>query len=212
MVRRPTHVDSLPYPVSIACGLLACRKDPGIVMALVNLPYDRSLRAIGHSLESMCVSSFELEKYGEDYLVRVTVSEPARKVGFGRNLVKRVTQMVWRRRHSDKEPSSPGKLGQPLRYTPSDIWHLDAQAESQRGQANVMPDAHKLSQVLRVIGDYLDRKEARAFTISMSTHSVSVWYESSAGHQARESFTVPDLYNRAIHMYLQRSNRGGRNG
>jgi hypothetical protein len=181
-------------------------------MTSASLPYDRSLRAIGHSLELLCVSCFNLEKDGEDYLVRVTVSEPASKVGFGRNLVNRVTQMVWRRRHSDKEPSSPGKLGQPLRYTPSDIWHLDSQAESQRGQANVMPDAHKLSQVLRVIGDYLDRKEARAFTISMSTHSVSVWHESSAGYQNRETFDVANLYDRAIHMYLQRSGRGGPHG
>jgi hypothetical protein len=181
-------------------------------MALVNLPYAQSLRAIGHSLELLRVSCFNLEKDGEDYLVRVTVSEPARKVGFGKNLVKRVTQIVWRHRYFDKEPPSLGKLGQPLRYTPSDICHLDSQAESQRSKSTALLDAHKLSQVLRAIGDYLDQKEARAFTISMSTHSVSVWYESSAGHQARESFTVPDLYNRAIHMYLQRSGRGGPHG
>jgi len=162
----------------------------------VSLTYARSLRAIGHSLELLCVGCFELEKDREDYLVHVTVGEPARNVGFGRNLVKRVAQMVWGRRYSDKEPSSAGKLGQHLRYTTSDIWHLNEQAKSQRGQANIMPDAHKLSQILRVIGDYLDRKEARAFTISVSTHSVSISHESSVGYQNRESFNVANLYDR----------------
>ena len=70
-----------------------------------------------------------------------------------------------------------------------------------------MPDAHKLSQVLRVIGDYLDRKEVRAFTVSMSTHSVCVWYATSGGYQYTVSFTVANLYDRAVNMYLQRSSR-----
>jgi len=150
----------------------------------------------------MGISCFDLEKKGDDYLIRATAAEFARKMGFGRKLVKRIAQMVcWQFPDPDEKPS------QHLRYTPSDICNLDAQVTSQRGEANVMPDAHKLSQVLRVIGDYLDQKEARVFIISMSTHSVSVWYETSGGYQNRESFTVPDLYERAIHLYLQRSSR-----
>jgi hypothetical protein len=37
--------------------------------------------------------------------------------------------------------------------------------QSQHRGVNVMADAHKLPQVLRVVGDYLDRKEASAFTV-----------------------------------------------
>jgi hypothetical protein len=70
-----------------------------------------------------------------------------------------------------------------------------------------MADAHKLAQVLRVVGDYLDRKEASAFTVSMFVHLLSVAYETGSGHQINESFTTENLYDRAVHMYLRRSKR-----
>ena len=70
-----------------------------------------------------------------------------------------------------------------------------------------MPDAHKLTQILRVVGYYLDRKEARAFTILLSSHSLIVSYETIGAHRQRESFTVENLYDLAVHMYLRRWKR-----
>ena len=69
-----------------------------------------------------------------------------------------------------------------------------------------MPDARKLAQVLRVLGDFLDRKEAVTFTVSVSGHSLSVAYETGHGVQ-QESFTIENLYDRAVQMYLRRSKR-----
>jgi hypothetical protein len=70
-----------------------------------------------------------------------------------------------------------------------------------------MPDAHKLAQILRMVGYYLDRREASAFTIFVSSHLLIVWYETSGGHQQRESFTAENLYDLAVHMYLRRWKR-----
>jgi hypothetical protein len=70
-----------------------------------------------------------------------------------------------------------------------------------------MPDAHKLAQVLRVLGDHLDRKGATAFTVSLSSHLLSVAYETGNGHKINDSFTTENLYDRAVHMYLRRSKR-----
>ena len=84
--------------------------------------------------------------------------------------------------------------------------------QSQHRGVNVMADAHKLAQVLRVVGDYLDRKEASAFTVSISGHLLSVAYETGSGHQINESFTTENLYDRAVHMYLRRSKLGERAG
>ena len=94
-----------------------------------------------------------------------------------------------------------------LTYKLSDILLLESEQRSHYSKANVMPGANKLAQVLRVIGDQLDRKEACAFTISMSRDAVSVWYETSGGHQTHEKFTVENLYDLAVHMYLRRSKR-----
>lgn len=170
-----------------------------------SLTYARSLRAIGHSLELLGVSRFEIQKNGEQYLVRMTL-EPARKGGHAWNLIKRVAQIVWVGHDSCKEPSSAEKVVQQLRYTTSDICHLEEQAKSRRCRVNIMPNALNLSQNLRVIGGYLDRKAARTFNISMYRSCISVWDESSVGCH-RESFDVAKLYDRAIHMCLQRYNR-----
>jgi len=167
-------------------------------MTSTSLTYAQSLRVIGVSLEVLGISSFNLEKYGEDYVVHTTGSEPTRGKSFG----KRIAGILLRWSHnSDKKPSDL------LTYTLSDILRLDSEQRLQYSKTNVMPDAHKLAQILRVIGDHLDRKEACAFTIFMSSDAVSVWYKTSVGHQARESFTVENLYDLAVHMYLRRSKR-----
>ena len=167
-------------------------------MTSTSLSYAQSLRTIGVSLEVLGISSFNLEKYGEDYIVRVTASEPTRGKSFG----KRIAGILLRWSHnSDKKPSDL------LTYTLSDILRLNSEQRLQYSKANVMPDTHKLAQVLRVIGDHLDRRETCAFTISMSSDAVSVGYETSGGHQTLDSFTVENLYDFAVHMYLRRSKR-----
>ena len=166
-------------------------------MTSTNLSYAQSLRIIGVSLEVLGISSFNLEKCGEDYIVYVTASEPKRGKSFG----KRIAGILRWSHNSDKKPCDL------LTYTLSDILRLDSEQRLQYSNANIMPDTHKLAQVLRVIGDQLDRKEACAFTIFMSSDAVSVWYKTSVGHQARESFTVENLYDLAVHMYLRRSKR-----
>lgn len=171
------------------------------------LTYARSLRAIGHSLDLLGVRCFELKKNGEEYLVRVITGGPARKGSRGNHLMKRVVQIVLKRRDDKTVPSSHGEDAEHLRYTFSDIWHLDEDAQSRRGQGNVAPDVCKPSQVLRVIGAYLDRMAARAFTISMSAHLVSLWYESGIGSRNWERFDMANVYDRAIHMLLGRSHK-----
>jgi hypothetical protein len=172
-------------------------------MKAAPLSYAQSLRVIGESLEVQGISAFDLEKQGENYMLRVIVSQPARAASFS----KRIAQMVWRFHNSDREPSDPAVRAKFLHYTPSDISRLIIEQKSQHGGVNAMADAHKLSQVLRVIGDHLDRKEAYAFTVSMSGDSLSVAYETGNGHQIHESFTTENLYDHAVHMYLRRSKR-----
>jgi hypothetical protein len=153
------------------------------------------------------IRCFELKKSGEEYLVRVITGGPARKGSRGNHLMTRVVQIVLKRRDDKTVPSSHGEDAEHLRYTFSDIWHLDEDAQSRRGQGNVAPDVCKPSQVLRVIGAYLDRMAARAFTISMSAHLVSLWYESGIGSRNWERFDMANVYDRAIHMLLGRSHK-----
>jgi hypothetical protein len=186
----------------------------GAAMNPERLSYAQSLRVIGESLEAQGISKFDLEKHGENYMLRVVTSQPAlRAVGnqpaTEGSFLKKIAQRLLRVGISAKEPADPAAVAQSRCYTPSDISRLATQQQSRHGGLNVMPDAHKLSQVLRVVGDHLARKEANAFTVSMSGHSLSVTYETGRGFQ-QESFTIENLYDHAVQMYLRRSKRLGR--
>ena len=171
-------------------------------MSLGRLSYAQSLRAIGESLERRGISTFDLEKWGENYRLQVLAGQPAT----GSSFLKKIAQLLGRTDNSAREPSDSTVPSRILSYTPSDIARLVTEQQSRHGGLNVMPDAHKLAQVLRVLGDHLDRKEADAFTVSVSGDSLSVAYETGRGIQ-QESFTIENLYDHAVKMYLRRSKR-----
>ena len=171
-------------------------------MNLGRLSYAQSLRAIGESLERRGISTFDLEKRGENYMLQVLASQPAT----GSSFLKKLAQLLGRADNSAREPSDSTVPLRTLCYTPSDISRLVTEQQARHGGLNVVPDANKLAQVLRVLGDHLDRKEAAAFTVSMSGHLLSVAYETGGGLQ-QESFTIENLYEHAVQMYLRRSKR-----
>jgi hypothetical protein len=160
-----------------------------------SLSYSESLRAIGHSLEVLGVSTFGLEKQGANYIVRATGSTTKKK------FLNRIAEILKQPRNSNEH------LSEPLCYMPRDILRLAGQQQAQHRKADRMPDAHKLAQILRMVGYYLDRKEARTFSIFVSGHLLMVWYETTGGHQKRDSFTLENLYDLAVHMYLRRWKR-----
>ena len=171
-------------------------------MHLERLSYAQSLRAIGESLERQGISTFDLEKRGENYSLQVIASQTTT----GGSFLKKIVQLLGRADNSAREPSDSTVSSRTLSYTPSDISRLVTEQQSRDDGLNVMPDVRKLAQVLRVLGDYLDRKEAVAFTVSVSGHSLSVAYETGHGVQ-QESLTIENLYDRAVQMYLRRSKR-----
>jgi hypothetical protein len=75
------------------------------------------------------------------------------------------------------------KLKDPI--TNSNIDQLDAAGRSKRGASGTLSAAGNVSLPLRVLGDFLDEKGAVTFSISWSTHSVTVQYETANGdHKA----------------------------
>jgi hypothetical protein len=119
-----------------------------------------------------------------------------------RSKLKQAWENVWRKSGAGSDPKSEAPARQKaMRFTASDIARLDAAGLSNRGDRNAAANANNLSLTLRVVGDYLDRKNAREFTISWSMSSVSVYDDK------REDFSSQNLYDGGLHMYLRRSNR-----
>ena len=97
-----------------------------------------------------------------------------------------------------------------LIYTSSEIGRLNLEARTRRESEAVSAISNSLSLPLRVVGDYLDRNKASSFSISWSIRSVAVEYE-NVGGKGTETFTLQNLYDYGVRMYLRRV-RPGRAG
>jgi len=160
------------------------------------LSYAQSLRVVGQDLDALGVDSFELAKWGEDYIVWPKRTEFTRKRSTDKGFLSKITQKILGRDDSDKE------IPNRLYFTPSEIAWTDIQRRLER-KIDSPSDRRDLSFVLRVLGDYLDRKSAGQFTISWSQNSIVISYD-----QKQESFTSENLYDLGIRMYVRRSIRG----
>jgi hypothetical protein len=165
-------------------------------MASSTESYSQSLRAIGQALETLRINAFALEKNGDKYIVRDW--EPS--------FLKSVADEVWGTRDFDQVSFPTQKSGDLLIYANSDAERLETQGRSRRG-SNENPDSYTISSGLRLVGDYLDKKRAMTFDIWWSMETVRLRFEAAAGGPKETSFTVQNLQDLAVGMYLRRSNR-----
>lgn len=163
----------------------------------------KPLRVIGQSLEVSRVETFELEKDAQDYIVR---SDSLSKTG------------EWILRHAlnenDFSPPSGRQRTANLRFTPADISRLDAQGQRHRqNQASSNTQgSNRPSQLLRALGDHLDRIEANDFRISWTLGFVSVDYRGPDGESDSRAFTAEQLQRLGTNSRFRRSSLNARYG
>jgi hypothetical protein len=162
------------------------------------MAHAKSLRVIGQSLEAAKLSAFELNTDGPNYVV---MSNSLTKTG------------EWILRHAlnpdDTSDQSAGQsaINRSACFSPADISRLDDQAQKQR-RNNSSPDRQaysRLSQLLRALGDHLDRTEVSAFHISWTYDSVSVDFQSLNGQSDSRTFTAQKLQQLGSHSRFRRS-------
>jgi hypothetical protein len=163
-------------------------------MAAVALSHAQALRVIGQKLVPLGVNSFELAKWDNDYIVWIDHDE-AGHVAAKKTVFSKITQGILGHVDADKEMLNR------LYFSDWDLLVAEIEQQSKR-RIDSPKDVRDLAFILRVIGDYMDRKAATEFTISWSTDSIKVCYD-----QKIESFTLQNLYDFGISMYLRRSNR-----
>ncbi len=202
------HLEEIPrlsYPkvrsgTSIADFLTRPKRDPGFFrrMHAIRTAHAKSLRVIGQSLERAGVAAFEIENDGESYVLR-SESLTQTEAWILRNSL---GDSPLARRSSQQQPA-----GFPVRFYPSDISWLDAQAEKKRGEsAPQARGAVKLSQLLRTLGDHLDRIEVAAFHVAWLPDSVSVDYRAGPGQRESRIFTAEKLSQLGSHLRFRRAN------
>jgi hypothetical protein len=157
--------------------------------------YAQSLRVVGQALETLRISAFALEKKNDKYVVRDW--EPS--------FLKNIADEVWGLGDSGQTPFIK-QANDLLVYDSSDAERLEATGRARRG-SRANQNTYEISSGLRVVGDYLDKKKAVAFNIWWSIESVTVRYETAAGALKETNFTLQNLQDLAVGMYLRRSSR-----
>ncbi len=158
--------------------------------------YAQSLRVIGQALETLRINAFTLEKNADKYVV----------CDWETSFLNSVADEVRRTDDFGQMPSPQEKSENLLIYTKSDTERLEKQGRSRRG-SNENPDTHTISSGLRLVGDYLDQKGAVTFNLQWSIESVKVRFEAASGGPKETSFTMQNLKDLAVVMYLRRSRR-----
>jgi hypothetical protein len=167
--------------------------------------HSKSLRAIGQSLDMLQVQAFRLEKEGDFYIVRSESLTATRQWILRNHLAENVLGSPGPDQKSTQLTGGDGWLC----YGPLDIARLDAQGREKRDNHGFeqVRGADKLAQLLRTLGEHLDRKGATAFKISWGPDSVSVDYQTPDGVCERKDFTIKKLHQLGVYSRFLRSSR-----
>jgi hypothetical protein len=164
-------------------------------MAAITLSHSQALRVIGQNLVSISCDSFDLITAGDDYIVTRHDFHPPRSIPSSKTFLNQWLIKTFRR------PKDEQKVPTRLRFRRSEILISNFQRQAER-RIGSPTDVRDLSFVLRVLGDYLDKKLVREFSISWSPLLITVQYNGK-----EELFTRDNVYDFGISMYLKRSNR-----
>lgn len=99
-------------------------------------------------------------------------------------------------------------------YTSADIGRLERAGRALRSNPSLTPDFSALSQVLRAIGHYIDRKDGYLRELAKRIPSpggrvLSVHYKTATSSSTREEFSASGVYGVCVRMLKDRE-RGGR--
>ena len=171
-----------------------------------NYSDSQSLRAIGQDLEARHVKAFDLECQNDAYCVRVRKQTPPPESSLPTKLSRSVFQTV-RLRFREPAPKKENFTASAteLRYPPEDIDRLEHEGQARRRNRDGMPDPHSLSQLLRAVGGYINRRAFHLLAISWREESVSIVYRTAEGRRELDNFRLVDsIYDLWVHMYLRR--------
>ena len=141
--------------------------------------YSTALRCIGQDLEGRGLRTLDIISDSSGYIVLAGYQPP------------------------------PAPMPVSLQYTPADILELERAGQEQRGTSSPTKEFVSLVQILRAIGGYLDKNQARLIRISNneapgSNPSYSVEYESKDGERVIDDRDGTAIYDMCVSMYKQR--------
>jgi len=151
--------------------------------------YDRQLRNIGQSLEAQRINVFELTRQRESYIVQ---GEPEKE-----------TSLLAALRNWQKRLRGDG-IAKSLIYREDDIDDLDRQGLSNRSKANRLPDFHSLPNTLRMVGAYLEIKNAALLRLQKTELGFTILSRNKDGYPEMEERDLGSFYDYFVQLHGSR--------
>jgi len=170
--------------------------------------YAQALRVIGQALETLKVEAFAVERAGESFLVRgsVTVRDLAsNEQRAERGFLPHIRRLLAGRRAQETGTDMARVTELDLCYTGKDVDRLEQAGRAKRVDPQGMADAASLSQILRTIGAYVNQKHGRLLKISRNGEPITVEYEVPSESKFAQVFTASDLYDFWLSMSMKRA-------
>jgi hypothetical protein len=142
------------------------------------LSYSRLLRTLGQVLEPANVHDFALQMAGEDFVVTFQNPPP---------------QSSWQRLRRIFIHESINQSNTALRYSRAELEQLEYHYRKLAVDGNRIPDRHSLPQILRVVGTYVDQKQADLIALSRQESSLLITYRSPNGEIQTEDLLYLDV-------------------
>jgi hypothetical protein len=168
--------------------------------------YSSILRVIGQVLEPLGPETYEVVCYGNCYLVRCRVKEGSQEKQEKEKRIRGLGAFLrlWREQESSSSHHGTSMNAEFL-YSLEELSRQDEERKGPRGAADAMPDPYRLSNTLRAVGEFLDRKsEAKLLFASQRGQEVIILYETKRGVRNLEEYPIATLYDLSVKRYIRR--------
>jgi hypothetical protein len=172
--------------------------------------YSTILRVIGQKLEPLQPETYEVVCYGNSYLVRCRVKEDNQDRKEKEKQVRRLASFLrlWREPERPvirENPNVGSFMNVELLYSLEELNRQDEERKKPRRDPDAMPDPYRLSNTLRAVGEFLDRKpDAKLLFVSNRRQEVTILYETKRGGRSLEEFPISTLYDFVVKQYVKR--------
>lgn len=170
--------------------------------------YSKILRVIGQKLEPLHPETYEVVCYGNCYLVRCRVKEDSQG---GKEEEKKVRGFaaflrLWREPLNPSAGENEGtSMNVEFLYSLKELSRQDEERQEPRRGGNEMPDPYSLSNILRAVGGFLDRKpDIKLLFASNHGQEIVILYETSHGVRNLEEYPISGIYEAWVKEYVKR--------
>jgi hypothetical protein len=154
------------------------------------LSYALALRAIGQSLEAQQTKDFDLSVIETGFVVREN----------------KPRYLKWRRTIRTNGVEKALDLSD-VHFSVDDIARLNQSGKERRQTPAQTPDFYVLSQTLRTVGGFVDRRGFRLLDLSLRSSKLILRLEQSEGRRLIETHTIASLHNIFVGMFFERQKK-----